>query len=317
MSDIVAIGELLIDFTTQSVDEDGYPVMVAHAGGAPANFLAAAKAQGFNTALIAKVGSDTFGKRLVDTLKKVGIETSGIISDEDVFTTLAFVTLDTNGDREFAFARKPGADTMLNFSEICIKIIDDAKVFHFGTLSLTSEPMRSTTIKAVEYAKSKGKLITCDPNLRLPLWKSADEAKRQMMWAIGQADIVKISLEEVEFLFDCGEEDAAEILINDMNISLVFVTLGRNGCYFANKNSRGYVANYEKVITIDTTGAGDIFGGSAIAQILKRKKRPEDLTEQEIFEAVKYACTAASLSTQKYGGIGSVPSEAEVLAVLK
>ena len=152
MYDVAALGELLIDFTCRSVDEDGYPTMAAHPGGAPANFLAALSKYGARTAMLGKVGTDTFGKLLTDTLRKVGIETKGLVASDEFFTTLAFVTLDENGDREFAFARKPGADTQLRFDELDLSIIDEARVFHFGTLSLTDEPARSTTYRAVEYA---------------------------------------------------------------------------------------------------------------------------------------------------------------------
>ncbi|MBQ9939550.1 MAG: carbohydrate kinase, partial [Oscillospiraceae bacterium] len=192
MMDVVAIGELLIDFTCVEKDGDGYPTMAAHPGGAPANFLAALAKFGAKAALLGKVGNDTFGKLLVNTLDSAGIETKGIVAAEDVFTTLAFVTLDATGDREFSFARKPGADTCICFEELNTDLIDEAKVFHFGTLSLTDEPARTATQKAVAYAKAQGKLITYDPNLRKPLWKSMDEAKTQRLWGLAQADVVKI-----------------------------------------------------------------------------------------------------------------------------
>ena len=190
MMDVVALGELLIDFTCQSVDADGYPTMAAHPGGAPANFLAALTKLGAKTALLGKVGADTFGHALIGTLKKAGIDTRGLIVADDVFTTLAFVTLDSTGNREFSFARKPGADIYMTFDELDLTLIDEAKVFHFGTLSLTDEPARTATVKAVEYARAQGKLITYDPNLRRPLWKSLDEAKEQLLWGLGQADVV-------------------------------------------------------------------------------------------------------------------------------
>lgn len=181
MIDVVALGELLIDFATVSTDPEGYPTMAAHPGGAPANFLAALTKFGAKTALLGKVGSDTFGKLLIGTLQKVGIETKGLVVTDDVFTTLAFVTFDETGDREFAFSRKPGADTCITFEELDLSLIDQAKVFHFGTLSLTDEPARSATYKAVAYAKQAGKLITYDPNLRKPLWKDLEEAKKQLI----------------------------------------------------------------------------------------------------------------------------------------
>ena len=175
--DVVALGELLIDFACVSTDGEGYPTMAAHPGGAPANFLAAISKFGGKTALLSKVGTDAFGKMLMTTLQNAGIDTRGMLSDDDYFTTLAFVTLDETGNREFSFSRKPGADTQLRFEDLDLKLIDEAKVFHFGTLSLTDEPARTATRKAVAYAKEKGKCITYDPNLRKPLWKDMDTAR--------------------------------------------------------------------------------------------------------------------------------------------
>ena len=213
MMDVVALGELLIDFATQSTDESGYPTMAAHPGGAPANFLAALTKFGAKTALLGKVGADTFGNLLINTLKSAGIETRGMIQTADTFTTLAFVTFDAHGDREFAFARKPGADTCMTFEELDLSLIDEAKVFHFGTLSLTDEPARSATYKAVAYAKEHGKLITYDPNLRKPLWNDMDTCKQQLLWGLSQADEVKISDEEVEFLFGLGVAEGARHIL--------------------------------------------------------------------------------------------------------
>ena len=224
MYDVVALGELLIDFTTQSVDPDGYPSMTAHPGGAPANFLAAIAKFGGKAGMLGKVGTDTFGKLLTSTLRGAGIETKGLVAADDVFTTLAFVTLDANGDREFAFARKPGADTQLTFEELDLSLIDETQVFHFGTLSLTGEPVRTTTYRAVEYAKAHGKLVTYDPNLRKPLWNDLNEAKEQMLWGLAQADVVKISDEEVEFLFGLGVREGAQYILDHFPVKLVFVT---------------------------------------------------------------------------------------------
>ena len=177
MYDVIALGELLIDFASQSTDRSGYPTMVAHPGGAPGNFLAALNAFGAKTGFLGKVGDDAFGHLLLGTLTEAGIETKGIVVDPTVFTTLAFVTFDDKGDRSFSFARKPGADTQLRWEEVDKSMIDETKIFHFGTLSLTDEPCRTTTQKAVAYAKEQGKLITYDPNLRKPLWRTEEEAR--------------------------------------------------------------------------------------------------------------------------------------------
>ncbi len=306
--DVVALGELLIDFASIDKDASGYPTMKANPGGAPGNFLAALTKYGAKTAFIGKVGDDAFGNLLLKTVSEAGIETKGIIADKDVFTTLAFVTFDETGDRSFSFARKPGADTCLRFEEIDLSLIDDTRVFHFGTLSLTDEPVRTATKKAVAYAKEQGKLITFDPNLRKPLWKSEEEAREQIMWGLYQADFVKISDEEVEFLWGCDEKEAARKLLNDYGVKLALITLGSKGAYLANKTASAF-AECPKVKPIDTTGAGDICGGSAVTQILRIGKALEALKEEELLKIVSFAVTAASLSTEKTGGIPSIPEE--------
>ena len=314
MLDVVALGELLIDFTCQSVDAQGYPTMAAHPGGAPANFLAALTKFGAKTALLGKVGNDAFGRMLTATLQAAGIETRGLAAADDAFTTLAFVTLDETGNREFSFSRKPGADTCLTFEELDLSLIDEAKVFHFGTLSLTNEPARSATCRAVEYAKSRGKLITYDPNLRKPLWNELEEAKKQIIWGLTQADVVKISDEEVEFLFGLNVEAGAEYILEHFGVKLVFVTCGADGCYFKNANACGHVPSLGGIKVADTTGAGDIFGGSAVWKLLQTGKRPEALRQAELKEIVTFACTRAGLSTTKAGGISSVPEYEQVMA---
>lgn len=313
MIDVVALGELLIDFTCVGADGEGYPTMAAHPGGAPANFLAALTKFGAKTALLGKVGTDAFGKMLTSTLEKAGIETRGLIADDDVFTTLAFVTLDETGNREFSFSRKPGADTCLTYEELDLSLIDEAKIFHFGTLSLTEEPARSATYKAVAYARQQGKLITYDPNLRKPLWKDLKAAREQLLWGLGQADVVKISDEEVEFLFGLGVEEGADYILKHFDVKLVFVTCGANGCYFQNAIASGKVPGLEKILVVDTTGAGDIFGGSAVWKLLQLNAAPETLTQAQLQNVVRFACTSAGLSTMRPGGISSVPDYEEVL----
>lgn len=318
MIEVTAIGELLIDFTFKSSDHDGYPTMAAHPGGAPANYLAALAKYGVNAALLAKVGNDKFGRLLADTIRNAGIDTRGLVFDDSVFTTLAFVTLDENGNREFSFARKPGADTQITFAEIPAELIDEVKVFHFGTLSLTDEPACTATRMAVARAREKGRLITFDPNLRKPLWKSLDTAKEQILWGLSQADVVKISDEEITFLFNCSCAEGAEKLIREFGVSLVFVTQGKDGCLYSNGFYTGHVENFnEGIITIDTTGAGDIFFGSAVSRMLHIGKAPSALSEQELTGIATFACAAASLSTEKYGGITSVPEEDEVLRLME
>lgn len=238
--------------------------------------------------------------------------TKGIVVDDSVFTTLAFVTFDESGDRSFSFARKPGADTQLSWEEIDKSLIDEARVFHFGTLSLTDEPVRTATQKAVAYAKEHGKLITCDPNLRLPLWHNEEAAKEQMLWSLHQADVVKISDNEVEFLWNCTPEEGADKLLSEFGVSLAMVTLGPDGCLLKTKNA-SFRAACPKVHPIDTTGAGDIFGGSAVSRLLELEKPIDALTEADLAYIGRFAATAASLSTEASGGIPSIPEKEAVL----
>lgn len=314
MYDVTALGELLIDFAPKSVDEAGYPTLAANPGGAPGNFLAALNKYGCSVAMIGKVGDDMFGRLLLNTLQQAGIETRGVIVDPNQFTTLAFVSLDESGNRDFSFARKPGADTCLTAGEMDRDLIENSRVFHFGTLSLTNDPARDATHKAVAMAKAAGKLISVDPNLRKPLWPSEDAAKAAIEWSLHQADILKISDEEIEFLWGLSPEAGAQKLLSEYGVSLVYATLGPKGCYAATKNAAVTVDSPKGINVIDTTGAGDIFGGSAMSRFLKLNKRPDALTEDDLRGIVTFACTAASLSTQKHGGISSVPDEAEVLA---
>lgn len=316
MFDVTALGELLIDFNCCSTNEAGYPTLAANPGGAPGNFLAALTKYGCSTAMIGKVGADAFGQLLIGTLRQCGIETRGVVADPSVFTTMAFVTLDKTGNREFSFARKPGADTCLTEDEVDFGLIDQARVFHFGTLSLTGEPVRTATRLAVAYAKAHGKLISFDPNLRKPLWPNEAAAKEQIEWGLHQADVVKISDEEIEFLWGLSPQEGAQKLLQEYGVSLVYATLGPKGCHFASRNGCGEVASPSGIHVVDTTGAGDIFGGSAMSRLLKTGKAPSDLTVDELTAITRFACCAASLSTQAHGGITSVVPEEAVMALV-
>ena len=315
MIDVVALGEVLIDFASRGADERGFPLMQALPGGAPANFLAALAKYGKSAALLGKVGDDTFGHLLADTVKNAGIDTRGLVIDPTVFTTLAFVTFDEAGDRSFAFARKPGADTCLKWEDVDTSLIDEARVFHFGTLSLTDEPARSTTQRCVAYAKKQGKLITCDPNLRKPLWPGEDAAREQLLWSLRQADVVKISDDEVDFLWSCTPEEGADRLLNDFGVSLAMVTLGPKGCLLKTKKAACQVG-CPKVSPVDTTGAGDIFGGSAVCRLLELNKPIAALTAEDLRDMGVFASTAASLSTERAGGIPSIPERSAVLKAM-
>ena len=275
------------------------------------NLLAALSAYEKKTAFLAKVGDDTFGRLLVGTMQRAGIDGRGIRIDPDTFTTLAFVTFDAHGDRSFAFARKPGADTQLRWDEIDPAMLDETHVFHFGSLSCTDEPARSATQSAVAYARAHGKLVTYDPNYRPPLWKTEQEAKEQILWGLRQADLVKISDEEVQFLWGCSPEQGAERVLA-LGAKLVMVTLGPKGCFLKNAQAE-YRCGCPQVRTVDTTGAGDIFGGSAVSRFLELGKTPEQLTQEDLAYMARYASAAASLSTEKSGAIPSIPAKEAVL----
>lgn len=316
--DIVAIGELLIDFTSLENRPDGYPTLAAHPGGAPANFLASAANLGATTAMFAKVGDDSFGRLLTKTLQHYKINTENVLLDRTAFTTLAFVTLDDQGEREFSFSRKPGADTMLRFEELNLRIVDKTQVLHFGSLSLTDEPARSCTRQVVDYAKRKGKLITFDPNLRRPLWTDLDRAKEEILWGIGQADVLKISDDEAAFLFkNLSYPQIARQLQAEFGIQLVFITLGKDGCFFSNRQGYGQIPGCRGLTVVDTTGAGDIFGGSAVCQILQTGEKPENLSLDTLAQIATVSCAAAGLSVTRPGGISSIPSKEEISAYLE
>lgn len=307
MYDVVALGELLIDFTYTGADELGHPILTGHPGGAPGNFLAALTAYGCTAAMIGKVGEDAFGRMLLRELGDRGIGVSGVVRDPEVFTTLAFVTLDSQGERSFSFARKPGADTRLDFSEIDLALLDSYRVLHFGTLSLTDEPARTATRQAVAYAKERGKWLSFDPNLRPPLWRDLERARAEMLWGLGQADIVKISAEETDFLWRCGPEEAAQNL-HGLGVKIAFVTLGAEGCLVSGNGVSRRVLGLSGIRAVDATGAGDIFGGSALSRLLQTGKGLEELTGAELENAARFGCAAAGLSTQRPGGISSVPT---------
>ena len=314
--DVVALGELLIDFAPRGTTELGYPVLAANPGGAPGNFLAALSRYGMRTGMLGKVGDDMYGHMLLGTLKKAGIDAQGVVVDGSVFTTLAFVSLDENGNRDFSFARKPGADTCLKEAEVRKDMIEACRVFHFGTLSLTAEPVKTATCAAINAARNAGKLISLDPNLRKPLWESEDKAREMILWSLQQADIVKISDEEIEFLWGIGPEEGAQKLLSEFGVSLLYGTLGPKGCYARTRHACVQVASPSGIQVKDTTGAGDIFGGSAMSRFLSLNKAPDELEENELEGIVRFACTAASLSTQVQGGITSVPEEVDVIARL-
>ena len=194
---------------------------------------------------------------------------------------------------------------LLRYDELNLSLIDQTRVFHFGSVSMTDEPSRDATRRAVEYARGRGKLVTYDPNLRTPLWKDLSQARQEILWGLSAADVVKISGEEVEFLWGLPPQDGAEKLLREFPATLVFVTCGADGCYYAGRQGAGHVG-CPPVRTVDTTGAGDIFMGSAVAQLLHTGKCPQELEAEQLRQIAAAACAEASLSTEHYGGISSI-----------
>jgi fructokinase len=303
MFDIVAVGELLIDFTPQS---DGS--FIPNPGGAPCNFLAMAQKLGSKTAFIGKVGQDAFGNQLKETIQQSGIDTSGLVQDERYMTTLAFVHLTQSGERSFSFYRKSCADVMLTREDINLNVIDAAGTFHFGSLSLTDEPIRTTVMGLLDYVKSKNKLITYDPNYRPALWPSQAEAVSYMVKGAAYADIVKVSEEELLLL--TGTEDYTEGCrrLHEMGAKCVTVTLGEQGAFFSYEGGRGMVpARRTKVV--DTTGAGDAFFGTFVHQLIHCGQPIERIKMDAMKDYVQKANLAASLCIEGYGGIPAMPDK--------
>ena len=310
--DVTALGELLIDFTEDGTSPQGNPLLEANPGGAPCNVLAMLELLGKKTAFIGKVGKDMFGDQLRRAVEEVGINTQNLMTDEEVHTTLAFVHTYPDGDRDFSFYRNPGADMMLKKDEISKDLIENSRIFHFGTLSSTHEGVREATRYAIDLAKQAGCIISFDPNLRPPLWKSLDDAKREIVYGLTKCDVLKISDNEVEFLFGTTDYDKGAALIREKyNIPLVCITLGKEGSRVYYKDLRVEVAPFLQENTIETTGAGDTFCASMLNYVLEHGLT--DLTEENLTEMLTFANAAASLITTKKGALRVMPDRQEVL----
>ena len=313
--DVIALGELLIDFTMNGQSEQGNNMFEACPGGAPCNVLALLNKMGKKTAFLGKVGRDQFGTLLRDTITEAGIDASHLMIDDKVNTTLAFVHTFPDGDREFSFYRNPGADMMLTENEVDPAFIAQTKIFHFGTLSMTHDGVRAATKKAVQAAKDAGCLVSFDPNLRPPLWSSLDLAKEQMEYGFGVCDILKISDNEIQFV--SGKEDYDEgiaYLQEAYHIPLILLTMGKEGsrAYYKGKcvERPGFA-----VKAIETTGAGDTFCGSSLNYIVEHGFG--DLTEEQLGELLTFANAAAAIVTTKKGAIRSMPEREEVEALIQ
>ena len=310
--DVTTLGELLIDFTENGSSSQGNPLLEANPGGAVCNVLAMLEKLGKKTAYIGKVGQDMFGTQLKEAVEEVGIDTRNLIMDPVYHTTLAFVHTYPDGDRDFSFYRDPGADMMLTKEEVSEELIRDSRIFHFGTLSSTHPGVREATRYAIDVAKDAGCIITFDPNLRPPLWKSLEDAKVEIEYGMSQCDVLKISDNEVEFM--CGTDDydkGAAMIQEKYNIPLVLVTMGKAGSRAYYKGMIVEVAPFLQENTIETTGAGDTFCASTLNYILEHGL--DNLTEENLKELLTFANAAASLITTRKGALRVMPAKQEVL----
>ncbi len=309
--DVVALGELLIDFTDYGTSGTGNPVYEANPGGAPCNVLSCLQKLGRSTAFIGKVGKDSFGKLLEEAVRKQGICTDGLRFDEQVPTTLAFVHKKPDGDRDFSFYRNPGADMMLEKEEVSRELVQSAKIFHFGSLSMTSERGEEATRHAIEMAKENGCLVSFDPNLRPPLWKELQTAKEKIQYGLSQCDILKISDNEIEFM--TGQKDiekGVRQLLEEYQIPLVCATMGKDG---SKAFYRGDIISGKPIHsqnTVETTGAGDTFCGCMLHFVLRHGL--DGFTKEVLQEMLSYANAAACLVTTRKGALRVMPSISEI-----
>ncbi|MBQ8305749.1 MAG: carbohydrate kinase [Blautia sp.] len=313
--DVTALGELLIDFTENGTSSQGNPLMEANPGGAPCNVLAMLKKLGRQTAFIGKVGDDMFGRQLRDAVCEAGIDTRNLVMDKDAHTTLAFVHTYPDGDRDFSFYRDPGADMLLTKAEIQEDLVRNSRIFHFGTLSSTHEGVREATRHAIDVAKEAGCIISFDPNLRPPLWKTMDDARREIEYGLSKCDVLKISDNEVEFLFDTTDYDKGAALLEEKyHIPLILITLGKDGSRAYYKGRKVEAAPFLQENTIETTGAGDTFCASALNFVLEYGL--DSLTDEQLSKLLTFANAAASLITTRKGALRVMPTREEVEAFM-
>lgn len=314
--DVIALGELLIDFTDNGISAQGNTIFEANPGGAPCNVLAMLNKFGHKTAFIGKVGQDLFGVKLKAALEEVGINTANLIMDKEVNTTLAFVQTLKNGDRDFSFYRNPGADMMLTKEEVQENLVKEACIFHFGTLSMTHETVRDATKKAIRLAKESGAVISFDPNLREPLWNSLEDAKRQVEYGLSQCDVLKISDNEIRWFIGENDFDAGIAKLKaEYNIPLILLSMGRDGSRAYYKDKRVEVPSFLQENTIETTGAGDTFGGCCLNFVLKYGL--DNLNEDRLLEMLTFANAAASIITARKGALRVMPDVDEVKAFIQ
>lgn len=310
--DVTALGELLVDFTMNGLSVQQNQLFEANPGGAPCNVLAMLQKLGRKTAFIGKVGNDSFGKMLKDTVNRLGIHTENLLMDDKVPTTLAFVHTAPDGDRSFSFYRNPGADMMLTAQEVNTGLIADSKIFHFGSLSMTDQKVEEATRTAVAAAKNAGALVSFDPNLRPPLWDSLDRAKEKIRYGLEQCDILKISDDEIEFLTGTDDtEKGIEQIREKYAIRLVCATMGKRGSKAYYQDIRTECPTFLEVRTIETTGAGDTFMACVLDTVLRIGL--DSLDEQSLYEMLEFANAASSIITTRKGALKVMPEKSDIL----
>ncbi|KAK7270530.1 hypothetical protein RIF29_23742 [Crotalaria pallida] len=312
---VVCFGELLIDFvpTVGGVSLTEAPAFKKAPGGAPANVAVAISRLGGSSAFIGKVGADEFGYMLADILKQNNVGTSGMRFDANARTALAFVTLRADGEREFLFFRNPSADMLLHESELDIKLIKQAKIFHYGSISLIDEPCKSAHLAALRIAKDSGCILSYDPNLRLALWPSAEAAREGIMSIWDEADVIKISEDEITFLTGGDDPYDDNVVLTKLfhpNLKLLIVTEGSEGCRYYTKEFKGRVAGV-KVKPVDTTGAGDAFVGGFVYSIASDQNVLKE--ETRLREALHFANVCGAITVTERGAIPSLPTKEAVL----
>ncbi|MDD6034673.1 MAG: carbohydrate kinase [Lachnospiraceae bacterium] len=313
--DVIAIGELLVDFTENGISEQGNPLLEANPGGAPCNVLSMLQNLGKKTAFIGKVGQDAFGRMLIEVVKEQGINTDNLLIDDAVPTTLAFVHTEKDGDRSFSFYRNPGADMMLRWNDIHKELLGDTRIFHFGTLSMTDEQIAETTKKAVQEAKNADALISFDPNLRPLLWNDLEDAKRQIWYGISQCDILKISDDEITFLTGTNDIDAGVTkILERYRPALICATMGKHGSKAYYKGESVFCAPFLREDTIETTGAGDTFMACVLNAVLE--KGTEALSDEDLMKMLKFANAASSIITTRKGALKVMPQKQEIITVM-
>ena len=310
MTDITAVGEILIDLTQSGRNELGIPVFAANPGGAPANLAVAAARLGASTAFIGKVGTDSFGTFLRSTLIENNVDVSGMITDPVSRTTLAVVALDRSGERTFSFYRDPSADVNLRADEISEEQLKNTKFRHFGSVSLTTDPARSATLHAAETATRHGAIISYDPNYRASLWSDEKTAIDRMLEPLTMVDVLKVSDEELPLLTGTEDLEEGSRILADKGIALVLVTLGANGAFYRFKGTTGHIPGV-KVKVGDTNGAGDTFFGAALSQLAKFGKL-EDVTVSDLERIITVANKAAAITTSRHGAIPAMPTFQEI-----